>query len=50
MKEGEWIAFPDADGRTALSRSYADAAGSEGLKVGDPVTILVLDPHGPALR
>ena len=32
VKEGEWIAFPDADGRTVLSRSYADAAGSEGLK------------------
>ena len=50
VKEGEWIAFPDADGRTVLSRSYADAAGSEGLKAGDPVTILLLDPHGPALR
>jgi pimeloyl-ACP methyl ester carboxylesterase len=50
VREGEWIAFPDADGRTVLSRSYADGAGTAGLKVGDGVSLLVLDPHGPPLR
>jgi pimeloyl-ACP methyl ester carboxylesterase len=50
VKEGEWIAFPDADGRTVLALSYADAAGAAGLKVGDPVSLVVLDPHGAPLR
>jgi pimeloyl-ACP methyl ester carboxylesterase len=50
VKEGEWIVFPDADGRTVLARSYFDAAGTAGLKVGDPVSLLILDPHGPPLR
>jgi pimeloyl-ACP methyl ester carboxylesterase len=50
VKEGEWIAFPDADGRTVLARSYADAARTAGLKAGDPVSLLILDPHGTPLR
>jgi pimeloyl-ACP methyl ester carboxylesterase len=50
VKEGEWIAFPDADGRTVLARSYKDAAASGKLKVGDPLSLLILDPNGPPLR
>jgi hypothetical protein len=50
VKQGEWIAFPDADGRTVLARSYLDAAKTAGLRAGDPVSLLVLDPHGPPLR
>jgi pimeloyl-ACP methyl ester carboxylesterase len=40
VKDGEWIAFPDADGRTVLSRGFANAAGTTGLKVGDAVTLV----------
>jgi pimeloyl-ACP methyl ester carboxylesterase len=47
VKNGDWVAFPDADGRTVLARSYADAAGTAGLKVGDSVSIAGLEP-GPA--
>ncbi len=50
VKEGEWIAFPDADGRTVLAISYKNAAAAAGLKVGDPVSMVVLDPHGTPLR
>jgi hypothetical protein len=49
VKEGEWIAFPDADGRTVLAISYKNAAQAAGLKVGDPVSLVVLDPHGATL-
>lgn len=45
VKDGEWVAFPDADGRTVLARSYADAAATAGLKVGDPVTLSPAEPH-----
>lgn len=48
VKSGEWIAFPDADGRTALSRLYADAAGTLGLRAGDAVSVAVLAPHPAA--
>jgi hypothetical protein len=50
VKQGEWIAFPDADGRTVLALSYLNGAAAAGLKVGDPVSLLILDPHGPPLR
>jgi pimeloyl-ACP methyl ester carboxylesterase len=46
VREGEWVAFPDADGRTVLARTYADAAGTAGLRVGDPVSISAVEP-GP---
>jgi pimeloyl-ACP methyl ester carboxylesterase len=49
VKQGDWVAFPDAEGQTVLARSYADAAATAGLKVGDPVTFTVLDPHGNPL-
>ncbi len=48
VKDGEWVAFPDADGRTVLSRDFADAAGTLHLKAGDPVSVSVLDPHPAA--
>jgi pimeloyl-ACP methyl ester carboxylesterase len=45
VRTGEWIAFPDADGRTVLSRDFADAAKTAGLKVGTAVSLNHLDPH-----
>ena len=49
VKKGEWVAFPDADGRTVLARTLADAAGSAGLRVGDPRLALgYWSPHRPA--
>lgn len=44
VKDKEWIAFPDADGRTVLSRDFADAAGTTGLRVGDAVTFTPVAP------
>lgn len=39
VKRGEWIAFPDAEGFTLLSRNFADAAATAQLTVGDVVTV-----------
>jgi pimeloyl-ACP methyl ester carboxylesterase len=50
VKDGEWIVFPDADGRTVLSRNFADAAGTTGLKVGDTVTLAPVVPGTVPLR
>lgn len=50
VREGEWVAFPDADGRTVLSRNFKDAAGTLSLRIGDPVALVPLEPGGPALR
>jgi pimeloyl-ACP methyl ester carboxylesterase len=47
VKEKEWIAFPDADGRTVLSRNFGDAAATAGLRIGDAVTFVPVAP-GPA--
>jgi pimeloyl-ACP methyl ester carboxylesterase len=47
VKEKEWVAFPDADGRTVLSRVFGDAAGTAGLHIGDTVTFVPIEP-GPA--
>ncbi len=41
----KWVAFPDADGRTVVSRNLGDAAGTAGLKVGDPVSVTGFEPH-----
>jgi pimeloyl-ACP methyl ester carboxylesterase len=49
VKTGEWILFPDADGRTVLSRSFADAAATAGLKPGAVVSLDLLDPKAPPL-
>jgi pimeloyl-ACP methyl ester carboxylesterase len=46
VKEKDWVAFPDADGRTVLSRNFADAAGTAGLRVGDAVTFVPVAPGG----
>jgi hypothetical protein len=50
VRGDKWVAFPDADGRTVLSRNFANAAASAGLKVGDPVSLAPYGPTGPALR
>jgi S-adenosylmethionine hydrolase len=39
VKVGEWVLFPDADGFFTVSKNFADAAGSAGLKEGDEVTV-----------
>ncbi len=39
VKRGEWVAFPNADGRFWLARNYGDAAKTASLAVGDTVTI-----------
>lgn len=43
VKRGQWVAFPNADGSLWLARSFADAAVSAGLKLGDTVTIRRFD-------
>ena len=50
VKDKEWVAFPDADGRTVLSRNFADAAGTTGLRVGDAVTFAPVAPGGAPSR
>jgi pimeloyl-ACP methyl ester carboxylesterase len=50
VKDGEWVVFPDADGRTVLSRNFANAAGTTGLKVGDPVTLVPVEPGAVPLH
>jgi pimeloyl-ACP methyl ester carboxylesterase len=46
VKEGQWVAFPDADGRTVLSRDFADAAKTARIRAGDPVTLAPVPPAG----
>jgi pimeloyl-ACP methyl ester carboxylesterase len=50
VKDGEWIAFPDADGRTVLSRGFSNAAGTAGLKPGDTVEFFAIQPGDAPLR
>jgi pimeloyl-ACP methyl ester carboxylesterase len=50
VKDKEWIAFPDADGRTVLSRNFADAAATAGLRVGDAVAFVPVAPGGAPSR
>jgi len=47
VKNGEWVAFPDADGRTVLSRNFADAAKTLGVGVGDALTLVPFSPGEP---
>ena len=48
VRNGEWVAFPDADGRTVLARLFGDAAGTAGLKVGDAVTFVPFETGKPS--
>ncbi len=48
VKNEAWVAFPDAEGRTVLSRNFADAAGTARLKVGDTVSLAAYEPHAPS--
>lgn len=50
VKNDQWLAFPDADGRTVLSKGYASAAAAAGLSVGDTVSVTAYGPGGPASR
>jgi pimeloyl-ACP methyl ester carboxylesterase len=45
VEGGQWVAFPDADGRTVLARAFGNAASSAGLRVGDTVSLDALEPH-----
>ena len=47
VKNGEWVAFPDADGRTVLSRNFADAARTLDIGVGDRLTLVPVAPGVP---
>ena len=47
VKNGAWVAFPDADGRTVLSKVFADGASAAGLHPGDGVTLVPIAPNGP---
>jgi pimeloyl-ACP methyl ester carboxylesterase len=46
VKQGEWVAFPDADGRTVLSRFLENGAHTAGLTAGMTVTLAAADPGG----
>ncbi len=50
VKNDQWVAFPDADGRTVLSRNFANAAGTAGLKVGDRLSLSGYEAHPQGLR
>ncbi|HMD60895.1 MAG TPA: SAM hydroxide adenosyltransferase, partial [Opitutaceae bacterium] len=50
VKTGQWLAFPDADGRTVLSRVLADAAGTAGLRAGDSVSLAAYGTRPPDSR
>ena len=39
VKNDQWVAFPDADGRTVLSRNFANAAATAALSAGDTVSV-----------
>jgi pimeloyl-ACP methyl ester carboxylesterase len=50
VKDGQWIAFPDADGRTVLSRGFTSVAATAGIREGDTVTVTRVSPDGSPLR
>ena len=47
VKQNEWVAFPDADGRTVLSRYLGDAVATAGLKPEMSVTVTAGEPGSP---
>jgi pimeloyl-ACP methyl ester carboxylesterase len=49
VRNEKWVAFPDADGRTVLSRNFSNAAATAGLKVGDTVSLAGYEPKPAAL-
>jgi pimeloyl-ACP methyl ester carboxylesterase len=50
VEGGQWVAFPDADGRTVLARALDSAAAGAGLKVGDTVSLDMQEPHPAGSR
>jgi pimeloyl-ACP methyl ester carboxylesterase len=50
VRNDQWVAFPDADGRTVLSRNFANAAASAGLRVGETASVSAYGSQGPASR
>ena len=49
-RRGEWVAFPDADGRTVLAKNGGDGAATAGFRVGDPVSLSAVEAAPPASR
>jgi hypothetical protein len=45
VKRSEWVAYPNAEGFFLFARSYADAAATAALKVGDSVSIRRYDEN-----
>ena len=50
VRSGEWVAFPDADGRTVLSMNFSNGSATAGLRVGDPVSLAAVEPTPPVSR
>jgi len=48
VKRGQWIAFPNADGRLILGRNYDNAAATAGLREDDTVIMHRLPPDAGA--
>jgi len=46
VEKGQWVIFPNADGFYWLSRNWANAAATSGLKVGDKIRIRRDDSAG----
>jgi pimeloyl-ACP methyl ester carboxylesterase len=42
VPRGEWVAFPDPDGRLTVAINFGHAATTAKLKAGDPVTVRVI--------
>jgi pimeloyl-ACP methyl ester carboxylesterase len=42
VARGEWVAFPDPDGKLAVAINFGNAASEARLKAGDPVTLRML--------
>jgi pimeloyl-ACP methyl ester carboxylesterase len=50
VKDGQWIAFPDADGRILVSQGHTSAAATAKLGQGDAVGVAAVPPEGSPLR
>jgi pimeloyl-ACP methyl ester carboxylesterase len=45
VKQNDWVAFPDADGRTVLSRYLGDAVATARLTAGMSLTLAAVQPE-----
>ncbi len=42
VPEGDWIAFPAAEGTVMIARNCANAASTAGLEIGDPFSVAAI--------